>query len=69
MWYFREFKTTIYMSFKLHTQVLEYSDTQELSLSLSIKLRLTYETLYIATVKVPKKWDVSNWQVLYLYSR
>ena len=33
------------VEFKVSTQVLKYSGTQELSLSLSIKLKITYGTL------------------------
>ena len=60
--------SAIWLSIKLSTQVHHYSgtpSTQKLSLSLSIKLRLTYKTQQ----KYPKKWGVSDLQVFYLYSR
>ena len=46
------YRTAIYLSIKLSTQVLKYQSTQGLSLSISIKLRLTYESLQIDAMKI-----------------
>ena len=63
------YRTAIYLSIKLSTQVFKYQSTQGLSLSISIKLRLTYDHFKSMQQKYWKNCGVGKWQVLYLYSR